>query len=69
MYSTMKKTGFWLFAVGALFAVSGVYALVSGTEGGLLTLAISAVLLFFGFRKHKAAKPAAAPSGPFLKSR
>ena len=60
----MKKGGFWWFAVAALFAVSGLYSLVSGTEGGFVTLIVAAVLAFVGYRKRKlkAPKSSSAPS-------
>lgn len=60
----MKKGGFWWFAVAALFAVSGLYSLVSGTEGGFVTLIVAAVLAFVGYRKRKpkAPKSSSAPN-------
>ena len=54
-----KNGGLVWYIIAGVFAVSGLYALASGTEGGFVTLIVAAILAFVGYRKAASAKKAA----------
>ena len=53
-----KKNGLIWYIVAGVFAVSGLYALVSGTSGGIVTLFVAAALAFVGYKKSSSVKKA-----------
>lgn len=53
-----KKNGLVWYIVAGVFAVSGLYALASGTSGGIATLIVAAALAFVGYKKSSTAKKA-----------
>lgn len=56
LFNMKKKNGLVWYIVAGVFAISGLYALASGTSGGFITLIVAAVIAFIGYKKSSPAK-------------